>query len=77
MTGIPITVMFIAAALKREIIMKGISIPNFFKNDLTLDKLPKKHQDYIKGQGKKLLLAMKGRDKDARGHKTNIKGGKG
>ena len=62
MKGMPITVMFVAAALKCDIIRRGISIPNFLKEYPEVNKMPKEHLDYVKGQGKKLLLAMKGRD---------------
>ena len=51
-------IMFIAAALKQEMITKGISIPNFLATHPELQKLPKEDINYIKGQGKKLLLAM-------------------
>ena len=61
--GITLFTMFKAAQLKIDIMTKGVSIPNFIKNNPDVAKLPKKQLDYIKGQGKKLLLAMQRRDK--------------
>ena len=64
MSSVILTTMFIAAQLKIDIITKGTSIPNFLKAHPETDKLPKADLDYIKVQGKKLLLAMAERGKD-------------
>ena len=59
--GIAIYTMFAAARLKIAI-MKGMSIPDFFKANPGLHKLlPKPDLDYIKSQGKKMLLAIQRR----------------
>ena len=56
-------VMFIAGHLKREIMLRGTSIPNFLKDNPEVLKLPKESLDYIKSQGKKMLMAMDRRNK--------------
>jgi len=58
MNNMPLAIMVIAAELKRDIITKGTSIPDFIKQYPEIIDFPKEHYDYIVGQGKKILLAM-------------------
>ena len=54
-------IMFEASLLKIAIMTKGTSIPNYLNDNPDLQELPKADLNYIIGQGKKLLLAMKQR----------------
>ncbi len=61
MSNMPLNIMLISAELKRDIITKGISIPTFIEESTyDFESLSKEHYNYIVGQGKKMLLAMKG-----------------
>jgi len=53
--------MFEAAKLKIAMMTKGVSIPNYVKANPKLRDLPTEDLNYIIGQGKKLLMAMKRR----------------
>ena len=66
MNSIPPVILFIAARLKIAIMTEGISIPDFIKVNPELTRLPKEYLDYIKGQGKKMLMAMKRKSKNAK-----------
>ncbi len=55
----PLNVMYLAGALKVAIITKGESIPSYLERHPDISDLPKEHYNYIVGQGKKMLLAMK------------------
>ncbi len=61
MSNQPLNIMLIAAELKQTIIQKGVSIPTFIEESAyDFESLSKEHYNYIVGQGKKMLLAMKG-----------------
>jgi len=54
-----IPIMVTAATFKIAIMTSGVSIPNYLEANPEINELPKADRNYIIGQAKKLLIAMK------------------
>lgn len=53
----------VEAAKLKIAIMKGVSIPDYFKANPHLNELPAEHQDYVKLQGRKMIRAINERSR--------------